>query len=407
MSIYLRSFLNKAPVESLRAYLHNLSPTAFADVDWRMPRRALVDTLADTVLALDEAMRDRVYSEVDQIGQFMNEHGRRALRGVLLADPELLSRFDALEDVTACAIFVMMREDEAFDNALSAVYAQRLLNGRDWTGLEFELGVEPEIRRDQSIADFADRLREIFAADGPSPRVAVDRFTQREPDLAGSGMLTRDQFTVYVEAAPETALTFSERTRLEARIVRPVREAALLFDAAERTLDVVAKGGGKARRHQMADAFVETMLAPGATLANRSRRTLALDKLKQRPTFDVRPEDRVRSVEVARLALGAPDFGAIATFELPGRGQKRAEGDLYERAERAFGSNGIPARPGWPVLAAKLRIVFEPEKPKARAKSVTFELKAPDRTNLRDQIELHRRIADTLLARWGLYAVEE
>ncbi len=108
-----------------------MSPAAFADVDWRMPRRALVDTLADTVLALDEAMRDRVYSEVDQIGQFMNEHGRRALRGVLLADPELLGRFDALEDVTACAILVLMREDEAFDNALSAVYAQRLLNGRD------------------------------------------------------------------------------------------------------------------------------------------------------------------------------------------------------------------------------------------------------------------------------------
>ncbi len=57
MSIYLRSFMNKAPVESLRDYLHNMSPAAFADVDWRMPRRALVDTLADTVLALDEAMR--------------------------------------------------------------------------------------------------------------------------------------------------------------------------------------------------------------------------------------------------------------------------------------------------------------------------------------------------------------
>ncbi len=26
---------------------------------------------------------------------------------------------------------------------------------------------------------------------------------------------------------------------------------------------------------------------------------------------------------------------------------------------------------------------------------------------LRDQIELHRRIADSLLARWGLYAAEE
>lgn len=83
--------------------------------------------------------------------------------------------------------------------------------------------------------------------------------------------------------------------------------------------------------------------------------------------------------------------------------KKRAEADLYDRAERAFGRNGIPARTGWSVLSAKLRIVFEPEKPKTRPKSVTFELKWPDRTNLRDQIELHRQIADTLLARWGLY----
>ena len=367
MSIYLRSLLHKAPFESLRAFLEDVSLAAFADVNWQMPRPLLVDTIAETIFALDDVVRDRIYSDVDRIGQFMNEHGRRVLRGVLPSDPETLEQFDACEDVTACAIFVLMRKDEAFEKALSAIFAQRLLNGRDWTGLDFEAGVEPKIRQDPPIADFEERLRKIFAADGPSPRVAVDRFTRREPDPAGSGMLIREQFTIYVEAAPETVLTFADRSTLETRIVRRVHEAALLFDPKERMLDIVAKGGGKLRRHQIADAFVETMLVPGTALAARARRTLALGMLKHRPTFDVRPEDHVQSVKVARIVLGAPDLGAIATFEVSRSDQGSSGSDLYDRAERAFGRNGIPQREGWPVIGAKMRVRFAPEKPKARA----------------------------------------
>ena len=55
-------------------------------------------------------------------------------------------------------------------------------------------------------------------------------------------------------------------------------------------------------------------------------------------------------------------------------------------------------------LAAKLRVVFEPERKGRAEKRVMVELKAPDRSNLRDQTERHRLIAETLLARWGLYA---
>lgn len=406
MSTHLRSFLRRTPLESLRAYLDDVSATGFAEVDWEAPRPSLVDTLIESIPVLDDPARDRVYSDVDRIGQFMNEHGRRVLRGVLPADPEVLDAFDALEDVTACALLVLNRQDEGFENALALLYAQRLLNGRDWTGLDFEPGATLEVLKRPSITELESRLGEIFAADGPPPRLAVDRFTWREPDRHGLGSRVCEQFTIYFEAPPEAELAFESGSKVGTRIVRRVQEGALVFDAQARTLDVVARGAGKARRRQIAEAFVETILAPGAKLSTRARRTLALDTLKHPPMFDIRPDDGVRSVEVTRLALGSPDFGAIATFEVRGREERRADGDLYERAERAFGRGGLPAREGWPVLSARLRIVFEPEKPKGRAKTVTFELKAPDRTNLRDQIELHRRIADTLLERWGLYAAE-
>jgi hypothetical protein len=315
-------------------------------------------------------------------------------------DQELLGAFDAMEDVTGCALLVMMRSAAAFENALSALYAQHLMNGRDWTGLDFEPGTELKVRPGAALSDFEQRVRTIFAADGPPPRLSVERFSRHEPDPAGAGTLAREQFTIFVEAPPETALAFAEGSTVEPRTVRPVREAAVIFDETERTLDVVARGGGKTRRREIAEAFAETMLVPGAAFLNRARRALALDRLKVRPMFDVRPEDGVRSVEVTKLALGAPDLGAIASFEVPVRGEQPHRQDIYERASEV---SELPNRPGWRVLSAKLRITFAPERRNARPKTVTFELKSPDRTNLRDQIELHRRIATTLLTRWGLY----
>src|SRR3712207_1602070 len=131
MSIYYQSFMHKAPVASLRAYFSSVSARAFAAVDWQAPRPSLVRALTPAIVALDDATRDQIYSDIDRVGQFMNEHGRRALRDVLPADPELLASFDALEDVTACAVFVMMRNRDVFEHALSALFTQRLLNGRD------------------------------------------------------------------------------------------------------------------------------------------------------------------------------------------------------------------------------------------------------------------------------------
>lgn len=220
MSIYFRSFLNKTPLESLRGFLGDISVTAFADVDWQVPRPLLVGILAEAILALDLAARDRVYSVVDRIGQFMNEHGRRVLRGVLPADPITLEQFDALEDVTACALFVLMRKDDAFEQALSAVFAQRLLNGRDWTGLNFEEGAEPKVREDPPVADFEGRLREIFDACGEHHLVEVIFFG---PD-GGYGWYCPEAGLVAADSDAVAALSIATD-----RVVTALRE---LFTAA-------------------------------------------------------------------------------------------------------------------------------------------------------------------------------
>jgi hypothetical protein len=395
MSSHLPEFLHKAPTESMQKLFHIVSVET-TGVDWTRDRRELRGAINDLLLGLPVSKRDEVYLAADRIGQFTNDYGRRALRDVLHDDPDALVEFNALLDITACAVFVLDHDPDAFDRALSANYARRLLNGRDWTGFDFEPGAELGVRATFSIEDLARQLSAIFTDDGIRSRVVVDRFS-----LGGSpGAPPREQFTIFVEAPPEATLEFTDAAGVEPRTIRPVREGAIVFDPAERTLDVVGRKAGKAQRGEMADAFVETVLDAGAKLAVRPRRNLSLDRLKSRQVFEVRPEDGVRSVEVIRLSLRAPDDGTIVTVET---GRSEGTADFHSKAERALGAQGPLARDAWSVVSAKVRIAFQPEGPKVRSKSVTFELKTPDRTNLRDQLERHRTIADTLLARWGLY----
>lgn len=324
--------------------------------------------------------------------------GRRALRAVL-SDDETRAAFDAIEGVEGCALFVLTQLAEVFDHALALNFVDRRLNRRDWTGLEFALDLALVLQEGDALAELEARLPDLLAQNGPRPRIAIERFTRHDLEASTGLIRDREQFTIYVEGPPEAMTTFDEEAKPERRMVRRLHEAAIVLDVDQRTLDIVAKGGKETRR-LMAKCFVELMLAPGPTLAARARRTLALEKLKTQTVFALTPEDGVRQVEIIGLTLGAPDFGSIVTHELGTGTAGQAAGDFNSRAHREIGNI---LRGPWRVLAAKIRITFEPEKEKARRKRVTLELRAPDRTNLRDQLEHHRRIADALLDRWGLY----
>jgi hypothetical protein len=47
-------------------------------------------------------------------------------------------------------------------------------------------------------------------------------------------------------------------------------------------------------------------------------------------------------------------------------------------------------------------VVFHPEAGRARDKTVTIELRAPNGSNLKEQIRHHQILSEKYLARWGL-----
>ena len=163
-------------------------------------------------------------------------------------------------------------------------------------------------------------------------------------------------------------------------------EAAIVFDKTERALDAVSKRW-KGTAASNSEAFVATMATSDVAISTRARRALRLEKLRTRPTFNLLPGDRVRRVEVESLRLAAPDAaGGLVTIDR--KAAREGGGEISMPARRAGSADMVrPAAAAGVCLAAKLRVVFEPEKEGRAEKRVIVELKFPDRSNLRDQTD--------------------
>ena len=403
MSFDLRRFLKRTPVSSLRAYFERCANGLDVHACWSLSPGKRVDSLVELILDLDEKRGARVWTDFERVSQFDGESGRKALRSVVSADSELGSVLDGLEDTYACGLHVLDVDPVAFDRALAVHYATRLRNGRDWSGTALS-GTKPVVLKHwlEAVGALTERLTEIFREElGNRRRLKVEKFSRREVDPGTNDIRELVQFTVYLEGLPQTTMVFDEDTEVVRQTIHPVAEAAIVLDPKERTLDITGKGG-KERRLLIANTFVEAMIEGGGDVGIRARRALSLDKLKTRPMFAILPEDRVQRVDVERLCLRAPGAtGGLVTID-----RRNTDGgeDLYACAEHWFGAKGLPGSIGWQILAASLRIAFEPDQESRHEKRILVELKAPDRSNLREQTKRHRLIADTLLRRWGLYA---
>jgi hypothetical protein len=56
------------------------------------------------------------------------------LRSLIEQDEPSLRRFHSCNGSEARGLFVLLTDEEAFDNALAAAYAERMRHGRSWSG---------------------------------------------------------------------------------------------------------------------------------------------------------------------------------------------------------------------------------------------------------------------------------
>ncbi len=366
-------------------------------IDWGASPGALVRSVVNMIETLDATERDEITADFEQVDKLSCEIGQMALQSIVAADPDLLGRLRSAESNEARAIAVLLQDRERFDHALALAYANGLLNGRSWTAFAVR-NPAPPCSDLEALKAFESAVSDIFLRfDGSGRRLKVDPFEWPILDGDGCADSRSIHFCMYTEGLPETHLEFqgTEPTR---RTRRLVDESAISYDPRRGRLDVITRGG-KAIRTEIARCFARDILNINDCVQPIFARRFTLNRLKHPYDFPLDAADGIRTVKVflLRLASQGSRNGKI-TLEVDPFDRT----DIHTSCADWFGDADPLHQFEWQVTQAKLRIVFHPEPGRAREKHVTIDLRAPNGSNLKEQIRHHRLVSQKYLARWGL-----
>jgi hypothetical protein len=366
-------------------------------IDWTAKPTALLDSLKAAIEALPERARGQVFADFERVDQLSDEIGQRALHSFIEHDEALLQKFRFCNGSDARGLFVLLKNENAFDHALTAAYAERLRHSRSWSGFCFPAPLTLSNNSSDIALLEADLSALFHEFDGTGQKLKIESFERRTTDFSGSPCSQITHYSVYVEGLPECTLEF-ERDEPKRRTRRPVIEAAICCDPDSGVLEVVSNGG-RPLREEIAKSFAERLLGAETILTPLSRRDFDLSRLKRPTAFPTDPVDGVKSVKITLLRLRniASQFGYL-TIEI----DDAESGDIHTKSARWFGDSDPLPLQYWQVTQAKLKIVFDPEAAGKRTKAINVELRAPNGSNLKDQSRRHQIISEKYLARWGL-----
>jgi len=227
----IAAFLRKTPVIRLKDYFTAAGFTSLPPVDWTNPESEVVEPLIKAVDKMSDDEKQRVVLDAGRVAALADEPGQNALQNVVLNR----AVFDPLEGANNRSLWVFLNEADRFRLAEEVRYNDERRRTRSWSGF----GVDPNlsVKKDPtSRAAFTAAIRQRFE----TPNVHVDIFDRHRVILDGEEC-ELIQVAVYREGRPEDTLGFDANSALARRIVKPVFEAALTYEAATGVIEVVAK----------------------------------------------------------------------------------------------------------------------------------------------------------------------
>jgi hypothetical protein len=397
MGFNLKRFLRRTPPAGLRQYFDARGTGLSIQADWQTPTQRQLDALFDAINATTQ--RDALVADFEQVEHLCDPVGQKALQSVVATDARILALLQCGESDEARSITLLLEDATLFEHALAAAYAERLRYGRSWSAFSINGTTAVGSGRRDLAALEADIAAALTRPDGTNGKLKIESFERASIGGGAEVAGLNAHYTIYSEELPVSDLAFkgNEPTR---QTRRPVSEVAIWYDPDERTLDVVASGG-KLVRARIAESFAKNVLSVSEKISPIVTRRFALDRLKRPLTAESDAADGIKSVKVVLLRLG-PVGGGYGRVTIEVDPSDRM--DICARSGQWFGDGDPLQWPEWHVTQAKLRIVFHHEVGRTRDKTVTIELRAPNGSNIREQIRQHQIISQKYLARWGLVA---
>jgi hypothetical protein len=402
MSFSLPRFVRRTPPASLALYFAKRAVPLPETLKWDVGPRALAAMLLEAIDALDKANHIQVIADFERVANLCDQFGQTALHSLVASsgNAAFLARLRSADSNETRGIMVLLDDESLFEQADAIAYADRLRNGRKWSAF---IAPEPAKAAGGTVelAAFRDDVSAILERfDGTGGKLKIDTFQHRTYDRDWNPVGLAVHHTMYAEGMPEIELQF-EGPEPRPYAKRPVHEGAISYDPDRATLDVVSKGGKPVR--ERAQSYARRILGATDDLQPVRPRSFRLDGLKRPMPLPSDPADHLKSVSITLLRL--QDMAGRAgwvTLET----DKSDRADIHALSERWFGDADPLRRANWRVTQARLQIVFHPEAGQTRDKTVTIELRAPNGSNLKEQIRHHQIISEKYLARWGLVGQE-
>lgn len=392
----IAAFLRKTPVTRLQDYFTAGGFTSLAPVDWTKPEAEVVEPLIKAVDAMTDDEKQRVVMNAGQVAALADEPGQNALQNVVLNR----ALFDTLEGPNNRSLWVFLNEPDQFRKAEEVRYNDERRRGRSWSG--FEVEKDCTVRRDPiSVAAFTKAIRDRFE----TPHVHVDVF-DRHRVILDDQECDLVQVAVYREGRPEDMLGFDANSTLSRRIVKPVFEAALTYEAATGVIEVVANT--LEDRRDLTAYMARDLLGIDFEGKHIPLREYDLSMLLKPFDFPTDLEDGIKEVTVKELRfMDVGERNERITLE----SMSGAERSIWEMAEKRIGldiggmgqvlpiASGVPE---WIITRARFTIKFHPGSGGGRGKSLTLTVTMPHGCNLKDMTPHERLIGEKYLRRWGI-----
>jgi len=375
------AFLRRMPPSLIQRYLaaSDIALPDFAgDLSSTTPFLRVIQKLASE-------QRDRVLSDFDRANAMADEVGQNALYGVVRDRAQL----DKLPDGKSRALWLYSNEPENFRRAEESRYTDDHRHGRNWSGFLGPAGIKLTEDR-EPLEAFEKAVQQHFN----SRNVHIDLFARRRKrqDKEDIELI---QATVYFEGRPEQILEFVDE-QLDLRDRRPVIEAAITYEPASGSIEIVA--GDRHEREEFVRLFVRTLLATDFDAKTLPIRYFDLQRLLRHFDFPTDASDGIESVRVTCLRLWPLD---TASQRLTIECMHEEAGPIWEISAARFGAND-PLAGGWLINQAKFTITFRGGSHLGKPRKLPVTITMPHGCNLKDRTDYERIIGEKYLRRWRL-----
>lgn len=382
----LKKLLRQVGPELLRTYFNQRK--LLKRFDWSLLAGDPVEPLHRAIGDLSVDHRQAVETEFIRVTELADDAGSVLIRGEVDAHGMLWGqRLCEMKNGYERAFLVLVEAPELLRTLVEFRDMDRFAAAR-WTRRTVGRGLRP--RRDaETLKALANAVSLVFQRQGRGRECHVDVHERQSP--------RRVCYFAYQEDFPQTTLGFDHKGNFGPQTVRTAIETIFVYYPDDGWLESVAPGSS-ALKDELAAAFCSRALGLDEAPPPSGRPPFDLALLKRRGfAFDTDPEDNIERVEVRQLRLDLP--GASRPQIMVSTAAREYGGQsVHDVIDSVLNQARMPLS-AMDVSKVKLCMKFRAGAGR-RAKTVTFDITAPDRCNLKDTgVDA---VARRYLRRWGL-----